>query len=73
MINTATLPPAATGNNSPIRSLSPVQRAHTHIIDSFIIASQLRRRGTREEMERSRTPSERGRWRWLRRREGSED
>lgn len=45
MINIATLPPAATGNNGPIRSPSPVLRAHTHIIDSFIIASQLRRRG----------------------------
>lgn len=49
MINTTTLPPAATGNNSPIHSLSPSWRAHTHIIDSFIIASQLRRRGTRKE------------------------
>lgn len=45
MINIATLPPAATGNNGPIRSPSPVLRAHTHIIDSFIIASQLSRRG----------------------------
>lgn len=54
MINTATLPPAATGNNSPIRSLSPALHAHTHIIDSFIIASQLRRRATREGRERSR-------------------
>lgn len=64
MINTATLPPAATGNNVPIRSPSPALRAHTHIIDSFIIASQLRRRGTREERERSRTESGRGRWWW---------
>lgn len=30
MINTATLPPAATGNNGPIRSPSPAPRAHTH-------------------------------------------
>ena len=64
MINTATLPPAATGNNGPIRSPSPAPRAHTHIIDSFIIASQLRRRGTREEGERSTRRSGRGRRRW---------
>lgn len=56
MINTATLHPAATGNNGPSAPL--LQRrmhTHTHIIDSFIIASQLRRRGTREERERSKS------------------
>lgn len=68
MINIATLPPAATGNNGPIRSPSSALRAHTHIIDSFIIASQLRRRGTREEREGSRIESGRGWWR-----ESSED